>query len=259
MTSSAWQIDRQRARLQLAQLAATIDLSQPAQGLVALRVGSDCLEPAGLLGIELPSLAASGARLLTECRVRGLCLAAAYKHSEDWPVRVEAAWRAEGASTSADGASTANAPLATIEVVVSVETQRLDSRPELAVASVLPTADVSRLVDARTFRFETVAGELPCAIERDGRPGCLLFRLPGSDISYAEMVHPLDFLGDRLEASAESVPTVRLRHRLFGGRLEKGVILRARVRGVFLPRQRDTRIAAELYSSFAAAELLLGA
>ena len=52
----------------------------------------------------------------------------------------------------------------------------------------------------------------------------------------------------------EDVGTLRVSHQLFSERLEKGVILRARLRGVFLPRQRDTRVAAACYTAFAAAE-----
>jgi hypothetical protein len=250
MTSSAWHIDRGSAQLQHAHLAATIDLARPARGLVGLRVGNDCLEGAGLLGIELPSSVVSGAGMLGACHGCGSRVTAACGESKDWPVRVEATWRALGPSGP-------NAPLATLELVVSVETQVPDTRPELAVGSVLPTTSASRLVDAPTPRFETI-GELPCAIEPDAGPGCLLFRFPGSEVSYAEMVHPLDFLQDRLECVTESPRGVRLRHRLFGGRLEKGVILRARVCGVFLRREGDARIAAQSYTSFVAAEPPLG-
>jgi hypothetical protein len=40
--------------------------------------------------------------------------------------------------------------------------------------------------------------------------------------------------------------------------LEKGVMLRARVRGVFLPRRQDESLAAECHAAFAAAEPPLG-
>jgi len=244
---TAWKIDRQGARLQVARLAATIDLAAPAGGLVGLRAGNDRLENAALLGVEAPSSAAGDGKSLRERRVRGSLLTAAYRGSEDWPIGVEATWRAESPSAS-------NAPLLTLTLVVSVETQVLEARPELAVASVLPTTNVSRLVDAPSPRFESVGGEFPWVIEPSGGPGCLLFRLSQSDLSYAEMVHPLDFLESRLQGGTGPRPAVRLRHRLFGGSLEKGVILRARVCGVLLPRDGDARIAAECYARFAAAE-----
>jgi hypothetical protein len=42
----------------------------------------------------------------------------------------------------------------------------------------------------------------------------------------------------------------RLRHRLFVSRLEKGVILRARVRGVLVIREDDCSLAAAAYHRF---------
>jgi hypothetical protein len=42
-----------------------------------------------------------------------------------------------------------------------------------------------------------------------------------------------------------------LRHRLFLDELEKGVILRGRVRGLLLERERDRSATAEAYTQFA--------
>jgi len=249
---NAWKIDRRRARIQLDDLVAAIDLTEPARGLAGLRVGNDPLDEAALLGVEVPPPAAPDRESLSGARARGTSLTAAYRGSADWPIGVEATWRAEGPSAS-------GAALATLALMVSVETQVLDARPELAVASVLPTTDVLRLVDAQSSRFESAGGESPRLIEPSGGPGCLLFRFPQSDFSYAEMVHPLDFLDSRLAGGTGPRPTFGLRHRLFGGPLEKGVIRRARVYGVFLPRDGDAGIAVESYARFAAAEPPLGA
>jgi len=56
--------------------------------------------------------------------------------------------------------------------------------------------------------------------------------------SYAEMVHPHDRCTLRLERAVDS-PAMVLRHDLFDWPLEKGVTLRARLRGVFLPAEQD--------------------
>jgi hypothetical protein len=64
------------------------------------------------------------------------------------------------------------------------------------------------------------------------------------------MIHPADFHSDELLPGAGDA--VMLRHRLFLSDLEKGVILRARVRGLLLPRQGDQPAAAEAYTEFAA-------
>jgi len=249
---TAWKIDRRRARLQLDHLVAVIDLAEPARGLVGLRVGNASFDKAALLGVEAAPSAAGQGESICKCRARGASLTAAYRGSEDWPIEVEATWRAEGPSAS-------HAPLATLALVVSVETEVLDARPELTVASVLPTTDVLRLVDVRAARFESVGGEAPWVIEPSGGPGCLLFRFPQSEVSYAEMVHPSDFFDSQVHGGTGPGPTLCLRHRLFGGALEKGVILRARVCGFFLPRDGDAGMAGECYARFAAAEPPLGA
>ena len=84
-------------------------------------------------------------------------------------------------------------------------------------------------------------------------PGCFLFRRAGT-FSYAELVHPADFRQSTLAARESSSADVRLAHRLFHRRLEKGVILRSRLRGVFLPREHDMELAAAEYRRFAASE-----
>jgi hypothetical protein len=68
------------------------------------------------------------------------------------------------------------------------------------------------------------------------------------------MVHPADFQHDELLRNSVQQQAAYLRHRLFPEPLEKGVILRARVRGVFVPRDGDTQIAAECFDAFAATE-----
>ena len=251
MTPPLWQLDRHHARLELDPLEGTIDLSRPGEGLGALRLQSGRLADARLLGIAIPSLSAGDADSVVECYVRGTDLVAVYRESEHWPVQVEARWRA-GSRSTPDG------PLTTVELAVSVHTALLDSRPELSVQSVLPTEGVRRLVDQSTARFELLDPHGPASIHPGDGPGCLLFRLPESTLSYVEMVHPADFLEDHLEGGVGSGPTVLVRHRLFGGRLEKGVILRARVCGAFLPRDGDLQSAAACFAGFAATELPLG-
>ena len=50
---------------------------------------------------------------------------------------------------------------------------------------------------------------------------------------------------------------VRLTHRLFAERLEKGVILRSRIRGLFIPRSHTDELARHEYRRFAASKLPL--
>ena len=55
------------------------------------------------------------------------------------------------------------------------------------------------------------------------------------------MVHPADFAGSELTQAEAPGGQVAIRHRLFVQRLEKGVLLRARVRGMFVRARRMPR------------------
>jgi hypothetical protein len=69
------------------------------------------------------------------------------------------------------------------------------------------------------------------------------------------MVHPADFQGTTLDIEARPAAALaRLQHALFVSRLEKGVILRARVLGLFLARDDDMSATAEHFSLFSATE-----
>jgi hypothetical protein len=115
----------------------------------------------------------------------------------------------------------------------------------------LPAVDIHHLTDVERGRWTEVAtGGADVTIEpRDGS-GCLLMRLANCVWTYVEMVHPLDFVQGRLTLSATAGGAL-VSHALIDCRLEKGVIIRARVRGCFLPRQDDMAAALRLYEEFA--------
>ena len=249
MSSAAWQLEKHVACLQFDQLGATVDLTRPAQGMVEVQPCGGSLSAAHLLGVTVPSLPAGDATSLIECYVRGKDLVGSYEDSAGGAVRVDVSWRAVSPSP-------AEKFVAAVELVVSVRTDLLDGQPELAVRSKLVSTETLRLVDADAARYRSAdtSPETPTVMQPAEGPGCLLFRVPGMELSYAEMVHPADFQHDELSGVPGNEATMRISHRLFSERLEKGVILLARVRGVFVPRDEDTHIAAACYTAFAAAE-----
>ena len=252
-SSPLWELEKHAARIQCEGFGARLDLTRPAEGLFEIRVGRATFPESRLLGVAMPSFTPGDVESLIEFHARGAALVAAYKESPSWPVRTDALWRAVVPAAS-DGF------LAVIELRLSVRTELLDSQPGLAVQTTLPAAEALRLVDPASARFEscTRASDSSRRLEPEGGPGCLVFRLAGSDLSYAEMVHPADFRTSELSLGTDRSAAVQVRHRLFCEPLEKGVILRARLRGMFLPRNHDTETAAECYAAFAAAELALG-
>ena len=151
MTSPTWTLDQQCARLQLDRLSARLAFGRPDHGLFDLRFESHEFSGTQLLGLDFPSLAEGEARNLLECYQRGRDLVAAYPESPSWPVRVDILWRAVSPAE-------VRGVLAGVDVIVSVRTGLLDSWPELAVRSRLAAAQVLRLAEAETARFEPCGG-----------------------------------------------------------------------------------------------------
>jgi hypothetical protein len=254
MSSATWHLERHRAEVRMDRLSALIDLARPGDGLVDLCVAGRRLPDVGVLGVAIPAQAPGGAELPVAGYVRGADLVTVYEESESRPVRLDALWRATGPEAT-DGV------IAALDLVVSVRTSALQCQPELAVRSSMPCGQILRLRGAGSAEHEalTVPPDSPLGLGPAEGPGCLLFRPADGDLSYAEMVHPADFRQSRLCRAGPGGELVSVHHRLFPQPLEKGVILRARVRGAWMSRRDDVRLAAEQYGELTAAEPLLGA
>ncbi len=280
MIAQPWLLESSCGTLRIGPLTATLDLARPSRGLIAVRYHGQPLA-LSLLALEAAAPGQLDGTRLLERYVQWDNLVAAYGESPSWPVRVDARWRAG-----------IEEPLAVLDLVVSVRTPLLDSRPEMAVWNTVAATGAWRLASADPGRFE------PCSVapgpqassaataglcsgaestgeeSNRGAPGCLLFRLPGDAWSFAAMVHPADCTGlelkrvrgsfldfdpaDCTRVKVTRARAFRLAYRLFSGRLEKGVILRARLRCLLLPRDSDLSLAAAHYASFIAAEPPLG-
>jgi hypothetical protein len=229
----------------LGALSARIDLRDPASGFQELRVGNRSL-PAHLLGVLLKQHVPPTP---TESYVRCEDLVATYPPGAGSAIRVQVYWRAHE-----------TVQRLAVELQVSVQTDELDIATPVVVASQLETVEVLRLIEPRAGRFAplSLAAASQRLVPQDGL-GCLLFHLPASEWCYAEMIHPADFQQDSisLRTRGGAARQVSLEHRLFPGTLEKGVILRARLRGLFLPKLDATTQAAADYLSFLSSPLPL--
>ena len=247
MPTDLWKITGTTAQLHAADVAltGTLDLSHVEVGLRDIQLAGVALAGHELLGVNLSKSAVEGPVPLAEVYARQGDLVATFAQTPLRPMRVQLYWRAAEAVPA-------------IDLQVSVQTNLLDSHPQLTTVSSVSACEVLRLMDAARADCEPVG--LKAGVETALTPGagtaCLVFRAAGFDTSYVEMLHPGDFRGDTLLASADR-PSVRLERKLFAMFLEKGVILRSRSRGLFVPRRDDTRHAAEAYAAFLATELPL--
>jgi hypothetical protein len=135
-----------------------------------------------------------------------------------------------------------------IEMILSLHTDLLDSRPETTVQSV---AAGSRLfhcagLEAQQVRELTSADSSAPIDCQTSREHLFLFRNEAQGLTYAEMVHPTDFV----QAQRMPEPPPHLVSTLFPDRLEKGVIRRARISGWFLPAENDLEVACDLAQKF---------
>ncbi len=251
MSEPLWAIVDRRAQWDEASFRAEVFLNRPDRGLCGVQLMAHSLDDASLLGLLLPHAAEPRDRVPVECHARGRDLIAHYPESVEWPVFVEVVWRAIPVDSQ-------RGIVAGVDVIASVRTALLESWPELALGSCVAADEVFMLADAAAARFESckVLGE-DRVIGANG-PGVFVARLARTPFSYVEMVHPADGQGSTAAGSREQATLFRTRHRLFAERLEKGVMLRSRVRGVFLERSNDLQVAAGCFAEFAAADPPLG-
>ncbi len=212
-------------------------------------------QPAHILAVAAPTADPTATASPLEAYLRGPDLIATYGPTNDHPFRYQVYWRAVSARYPD--------ALSAIELVVSIQTHLLDSRPQMTICSLLPVTAGWRWASASHagLRIDDIA--CPPPDERQFGPtdgiGCFRFRLAGGRLDYAEMVHPVDFRSSSLTAQSMSsaAPATRLSHRLFSGELEKGVILRSRVLSLFLPTGAASETIARYYRSFVEEELPL--
>lgn len=229
-------------------------MSRPGLGLRQLKLGTDSWNDAHLLAVQWGDDAANAARTLIDCYVRGGDLIATYAEESQRPYAPQVYWRAIGPSTSSVGPA-----VALLELLVSVQTPLLDAQPEMSATSRIPAVEVFHLRDAENGRFSPLEMGAAQTIDSHSTTGCLLLRLADGRRSYVEMVHPLDFVQGRLCVTAAADDTVLLSHTLIDCRMEKGVIIRARLRGCFFDRADDMAAATRQYEEFAGSALPLSA
>lgn len=106
---------------------------------------------------------------------------------------------------------------------------------DLEVSTLTPGKWDGLAVQTRT-QLSMKNPEVELFIDNSVSPPMLIYRPAGLEISYAEFCHPQD--GIELLHHTESNKTTT-GFRLFGHDLEKGVILRGRLRGIVVPRAFD--------------------
>jgi len=233
--SVVWRLDGATVVLQTHQLAAEIDLQNPCAGLSQL-VYNDIALDGFVLGITPGASPPMSERDLDDVFLRGNDLVVTYSETNQRPFSLQAYWRA---TVSEDG-------VLLLDTIISLQTDLLESFPGLAVETQLPAATAWYVPNQGVPNNGKAAVEIALAkgqqrkLPTDDSDG-LLLQAANADWSYAEMTHPEDRGGGRIQRLEQDA--YLLHRQLGGGFLEKGVIRRLRVRGVFLPRENDFELA----------------
>jgi hypothetical protein len=259
--STLWEFDSPVGQLSCEPFSGRIDVAHPELGLQLLRwnkrSGSGNILAAtwSQAGAALPenaTMQVARNAIVRDAYVRGCDLVANYQPTPLWPFSSQFYWRADLLDSPIGS-------LASLLLMVSLQTDLLDTKPQIDVHSQLSADEVVFLPQGNPEAaitlgtdYRLAAGDEPA----DGRFGCLLFRLPGGKLTYAEMAHPSDF---RQLDVTQKTGTSRSNWQLFAHFLEKGVIRRARILSVVLPRENDIAAAASCCERFAVSPLPLTA
>jgi|GEM_PF-865281 len=239
-SSSPWTLSADYAQLDLQRLQLSVPHAAPGEGITQIIWQARPLSRFRLLQLKSPACSPIQPPLI-DAYARGCDLIAGYAQSERGAVQPHVYFRA-GQLDSAAG----------LELIVSMQTSLLDSEPESLVTTELPASQVLVLDSVREQVPEPLPSEsLPIRYLTTATKAAYLFLFRVSDtISYAEMVHPGDFVSVELEAlpvAGDDEQQLKLTWRLFPERLEKGVIRRCRIAGWFLPREGDQQVSADIF------------
>lgn len=241
--ASPWQLEDLVARIG-EPLSAVVRLDGPSPGLERPASAGAEAATTRLLAIQLGrARSAEG----ISAHVREGDLVATFEETPDSLLRVQAYWRTGWAAGVAG-------VLAGVDLEVSVQTSLLDNDPRLTTESRLPPAEVWSLV-GDTWQ-QLTPGKSPLVLGPESGTSAILCRFAGEQPSYFEMTHPADFrrLGMEVEWGTSGI---RIDRALFGHDLEKGVILRSRIRGGLVPRASDQTVARRAWQAFIASPLPL--
>ena len=219
-----WDLTEPTARLHIGTIAASIHLEKPERGFHDLSVSGCEIPCQRMLGIIAPFAPKSG-HLLDEVFVRGADLIATYARSVESAIRPQIYWRVNEILQS-------NFCCICVELIVSVETNLLDSDPTVNVVTDLSCDGVWRLVDQNSGEFEQLDETIDDEIQLvdNVEASLMLFRPVDAPVSYVEVVPRADYQTGSLQRSGMATTW---RCRLFNERLEKGVNRRGRVWGDF--------------------------
>jgi hypothetical protein len=178
---------------------------------------------------------------IADCYVRGDDLVATFDKTGTDRLAPQYYWRAALDSVRS---------IVRIELILSVQSDLLDSQPQSTVVSFAPAGRWFIRPDLRNGRWLECSSDFKLQRQRSDSPEQLcVFRDEENGLSYVQMVHPSDFVSLHVEMIIAN-RYKKIDALLFPEHLEKGVIRRGRICGWFMPTENDLETAVELAREF---------
>jgi len=244
-----WNLQDRLATLSGEEFSCRIDLNHPARGLHQISVQQQSIPEMQLFCISSRATGpADFACPIEDTFIREADLFVQYGQTAETPFSSSVYYRGVPGREGSDR-------ITAVRLVASVQTDLLDSRPELYSRTYCPAAEVLQLVagDPPRWRALDLETDFPISLGDEAAPYCILVRMPGLPVacSYVEMVHPDDFQGAEISITGTPrTPLLELTTPLLKRWMEKGVILRSRAQGMFLPTASDQQLALAAYRQF---------
>lgn len=239
MDRSGWELMRSVGMLKGGVISGRVDVMRPELGVRDLHVEGSQLDgqwfcvrrDAAAMSLSAATTAERDWPLpVADAYIRGNDLVASYESTTDWPYAPQIYWRA-GQLDCVAGV------VGSLSLLVSVQTHLLDTCPRIVVESVNRAQQAVLLTVGSGERTESVAIGREMTVRASAGVCCVLRRLAGQSLSYAEFVPASDFR--TAQAGQSDNGDCRAEWQMFAEFLEKGVIRRARLHGAFLRREDD--------------------
>ncbi len=236
-TTSNWSITKAAGKLTAGdRLRASVNLNKPSSGLEEIRVSGMSFHGELLRVLANADSTQAWPLPLSESYIRGNDLVASYQASPTWPFSPQVYWSVNPLSASG--------VVASVSILVSVQTHLLDTHPVISIESLVPSNEtqILRYDSSERLASEMLSGDIQLSLTSNVT--CLLHRFTDFPFSYAELIQSSD--ANRLAYALNSDRRRKCEWRLFSEFLEKGVIRRGRLFAAFLERANDIQTAQDL-------------
>lgn len=237
-----WSLQANVGRMRCNALKAEIDVTRPHLGLRTAQLRDKRLsgEQLALVPSDGP---ATWPATLADTYVRGRDLVASYSGVESWPYSPTVYWSTDEDVNADEVGRNSGEILAALSLVVSIQTNLLDTHPRIDVRTSLPADDVVLVSVVGDEMLVDSHVDGPQSLDPRTNACGLIWRMRECDLSYAEIMPTSDF--HLLAVTRGDANSVQARWELFSEFLEKGVIRRARLQSLFVPRENDVQLVAE--------------